>query len=63
MLKAYEETIGMLTGWKPPLNLIFRRAPVREGWLKKSGVSKKKVCVLGGFGALRLVEIAVRVAG
>lgn len=33
----------MLTGWKPPLNLIFRRAPVREGWLKKSGVSKKKV--------------------
>ncbi|CAN0348855.1 unnamed protein product, partial [Hapterophycus canaliculatus] len=35
VLKAYEETIAMLTGWKPPLNLIFRRAPVREGWLKK----------------------------
>lgn len=46
MLRAYEETIAMLTGWKPPLNLIFRRAPVREGWLKKSGVSKRKVRAL-----------------
>lgn len=41
VLKAYEETIAMLTGWKPPLNLIFRRAPVKEGWLKKAGVGKK----------------------
>ena len=32
----------MLTGWKPPLNLIFRRAPVREGWLKKAVESTGK---------------------
>ena len=32
----------MLTGWKPPLNLIFRRAPVREGWLKNAPTPNSK---------------------
>ncbi|CAM9647902.1 unnamed protein product, partial [Sphacelaria rigidula] len=42
VLRSYEETIGMLTGWKPPLNLIFRRAPVKVGWMKKHYLTAKK---------------------
>ncbi|CAM9968721.1 unnamed protein product, partial [Phaeothamnion confervicola] len=51
VLRTYHDTIQLLTGWKPPLHLVFRRAPEKSGWLKKQvkcgyrrrgGVSKKR---------------------
>ena len=41
VLRAYDDTIAMLMGWKPPLNLIFRRAPVKDGLLKKIVITEK----------------------
>ena len=41
VLRAYDDTIAMLRGWKPPLNLIFRRAPVKDGLLKKIVITEK----------------------
>lgn len=45
VLRAYHETLAMLTGWKPPLHLVFRSVPSKEGWLKKQKPRKRT----GGF--------------
>lgn len=42
VLNNYMETIGLLKGWKPPLRLLFRRAPQKEGWLMKQSTGKSK---------------------
>jgi hypothetical protein len=42
VVKSYHDTIQLLTGWKPPLRLVFRRAPERNGWLKMMHTSRRR---------------------
>lgn len=49
----YKQTIGRFKNWKPPLSLIFRAAPHKEGYLKKrkdasTGVWRKYYFILNG---------------
>jgi hypothetical protein len=40
-LLPYSETVGMLSGWAPPLVLGFRRPPSTQGWLMKESKLKR----------------------
>ncbi|KAG5191117.1 hypothetical protein JKP88DRAFT_296502 [Tribonema minus] len=51
-LQPYQTAITLLTGWKPPLQLVLRRAPHKSGWLKKQRSSWGKGGLLSlGTGA------------
>lgn len=41
ILAKYDETIRMLTDWKPPLVLTFALAPEKRGWLAKQARGRR----------------------
>lgn len=41
ILSKYDETIRMLTDWKPPLVLTFALAPEKRGWLAKQARGRR----------------------
>jgi hypothetical protein len=43
MLSTYADTIGALSGWKPPLTLRFRKPPEKRGWLTKQARARRGV--------------------
>lgn len=47
VLYNYADTISLLRGWKPPLKLVFRKAPAKEGFLMKQSTGKSASEVVG----------------
>ena len=47
ILYNYTDTISLLRGWKPPLKLVFRKAPEKCGYLMKQATGKSTSEVVG----------------